>query len=81
MLVGSIPLDTVQEVFETFGKPLGKYLFARNYFTFNNFTAMYKKPRKWRLNIFDGYLTTGRGNNFAPVCNLTTALSIKRCPI
>jgi len=28
MLVGSIPLDTVQEVFETFGKPLGKYLFA-----------------------------------------------------
>ena len=28
MLVGSIPLDTVQEVFETFGKPRGKYLFA-----------------------------------------------------
>ncbi|HLH88121.1 MAG TPA: hypothetical protein VKX28_06660 [Xanthobacteraceae bacterium] len=27
-LVGSIPLDTPQEVFETFGAPLGKYLFA-----------------------------------------------------
>jgi hypothetical protein len=26
--VGSIPLDTPQEVFETFGAPLGKYLFA-----------------------------------------------------
>ena len=24
-LVGSIPLDTPQEVFETFGAPLGKY--------------------------------------------------------
>jgi hypothetical protein len=28
LLVGSIPLDTVQEVFETFGAPLGKYLSA-----------------------------------------------------
>ncbi len=28
LLVGSIPLDTPQEVFETFGSPLGKYLFA-----------------------------------------------------
>jgi hypothetical protein len=28
LLVGSIPLDTPQEVFETFGAPLGKYLFA-----------------------------------------------------
>src|SRR5918993_2808619 len=28
MLVGSIPLDTVQEVFETFGSALGKYLFS-----------------------------------------------------
>ena len=28
LLVGSIPLDTPQEVFETFGPPLGKYLFA-----------------------------------------------------
>ncbi len=27
-LVGSIPLDTPQEVFETFGPPLGKYLVA-----------------------------------------------------
>jgi catechol 2,3-dioxygenase-like lactoylglutathione lyase family enzyme len=27
-LVGSIPLDTPQEVFETFGAPLGRYLFA-----------------------------------------------------
>src|SRR5215831_17870237 len=27
-LVGSIPLDTPQEVFETFGAPLGKYLFS-----------------------------------------------------
>ena len=27
-LVGSIPLDTPQEVFQTFGAPLGKYLFA-----------------------------------------------------
>lgn len=27
-LVGSIPLDTPQEVFETFGGPLGKHLFA-----------------------------------------------------
>ncbi len=26
--MGSIPLDTPQEVFETFGAPLGKYLFA-----------------------------------------------------
>jgi hypothetical protein len=28
LLVGSIPLDTPQEVFQTFGGPLGKYLFA-----------------------------------------------------
>ena len=28
LLVGSIPLDTPQEVFQTFGAPLGKYLFA-----------------------------------------------------
>jgi hypothetical protein len=28
LLVGSIPLDTVQEVFATFGAPLGKFLFA-----------------------------------------------------
>jgi len=28
LLVGSIPLDTPQEVFEAFGAPLGKYLFA-----------------------------------------------------
>ncbi|HWL31825.1 MAG TPA: hypothetical protein VNQ50_06800 [Xanthobacteraceae bacterium] len=28
LLVGSIPLDTPEEVFETFGKPLGQYLFA-----------------------------------------------------
>jgi hypothetical protein len=28
LLVGSIPLDTPREVFETFGTPLGKYLFA-----------------------------------------------------
>jgi hypothetical protein len=28
LLVGSIPLDTPQEVFETFGAPLGRYLFA-----------------------------------------------------
>ncbi len=28
LLVGSIPLDTVKEVFEAFGAPLGKYLFA-----------------------------------------------------
>ena len=28
LLVGSIPLDTPQEVFETFGAPLGKYLSA-----------------------------------------------------
>ena len=28
LLVGSIPLDTPQEVFETFGPPLGQYLFA-----------------------------------------------------
>lgn len=28
LLVGSIPLDTPQEVFETFGAPLGKHLFA-----------------------------------------------------
>jgi len=27
-LVGSIPLDTPQEVFQTFGAPLGKYLFS-----------------------------------------------------
>lgn len=27
-LVGSIPLDTPQEVFESFGAPLGKYLFS-----------------------------------------------------
>jgi hypothetical protein len=27
-LVGSVPLDTPQEVFETFGAPLGQYLFA-----------------------------------------------------
>jgi hypothetical protein len=26
LLVGSIPLDTVEDVFETFGKPLGKFL-------------------------------------------------------
>ena len=28
LLVGSIPLDTPQEVFATFGAPLGKYLFS-----------------------------------------------------
>jgi hypothetical protein len=28
LLVGSIPLDTPQEVFQTFGAPLGKYLYA-----------------------------------------------------
>jgi hypothetical protein len=28
LLVGSIPLDTPREVFEAFGAPLGKYLFA-----------------------------------------------------
>jgi catechol 2,3-dioxygenase-like lactoylglutathione lyase family enzyme len=28
LLVGSIPLDTVKQVFETFGAPLGQYLFA-----------------------------------------------------
>ena len=28
LLVGSIPLDTPKEVFEAFGAPLGKYLFA-----------------------------------------------------
>src|SRR5262247_613237 len=28
LLVGSIPLDTPQEVFESFGAPLGRYLFA-----------------------------------------------------
>ena len=28
LLVGSIPLDTPEEVFETFGAPLGPYLFA-----------------------------------------------------
>ena len=28
LLVGSIPLDTPEDVFRTFGKPLGKYLFA-----------------------------------------------------
>src|ERR1700716_4032662 len=28
LLVGSIPLDTQKDVFETFGAPLGKYLFA-----------------------------------------------------
>jgi hypothetical protein len=28
LLVGSIPLDTPEEVFETFGAPLGQYLFA-----------------------------------------------------
>jgi hypothetical protein len=28
LLVGSIPLDTPKDVFETFGAPLGKYLFA-----------------------------------------------------
>jgi hypothetical protein len=28
LLVGSIPLDTPQEVFETFGAPLGEYLFS-----------------------------------------------------
>jgi hypothetical protein len=28
LLVGSIPLDTVKEVFETFGAPLGRHLFA-----------------------------------------------------
>ncbi len=28
LLVGSIPLDTPQEVFEAFGAPLGRYLFA-----------------------------------------------------
>src|SRR5271157_5043778 len=27
-LVGSIPLDTPEDVFRTFGPPLGKYLFA-----------------------------------------------------
>ena len=26
LLVGSIPLDTVQEVFETFGAPLGRFM-------------------------------------------------------
>lgn len=28
LLVGSIPLDTPEDVFRTFGKPLGKHLFA-----------------------------------------------------
>ena len=28
LLVGSIPLDTPKDVFEAFGVPLGKYLFA-----------------------------------------------------
>src|SRR3954462_919990 len=28
LLVGSLPLDTPQEVFETFGSALGKYLFS-----------------------------------------------------
>src|SRR5262245_51987932 len=28
LLVGSIPLDTPKDVFETFGRPLGRYLFA-----------------------------------------------------
>jgi hypothetical protein len=28
LLVGSIPLDTPKDVFETFGPPLGRYLFA-----------------------------------------------------
>ena len=28
LLVGSIPLDTPEDVFRTFGRPLGKYLFA-----------------------------------------------------
>jgi hypothetical protein len=28
LLVGSIPLDTPQDVFQTFGAPLGRYLFA-----------------------------------------------------
>src|SRR5712692_1710337 len=28
LLVGSIPLDTPKDVFETFGRPLGQYLFA-----------------------------------------------------
>ena len=28
LLVGSVPLDTPKEVFETFGAPLGRYLFA-----------------------------------------------------
>jgi hypothetical protein len=28
LLVGSIPLDTPEEVFETFGAPLGRHLFA-----------------------------------------------------
>ena len=28
LLVGSLPLDTVEEVFTSFGAPLGKYLFA-----------------------------------------------------
>ncbi|MFY9694762.1 MAG: hypothetical protein WBF24_05355 [Xanthobacteraceae bacterium] len=28
LLVGSIPLDTPQDVLQTFGAPLGKYLFA-----------------------------------------------------
>src|ERR1700759_4281138 len=28
-LVGSVPLDTPQEVFETLGASLGRYLFAR----------------------------------------------------
>jgi hypothetical protein len=28
VLVGSVPLDTPQEVFESFGAPLGKYLFS-----------------------------------------------------
>ena len=28
LLVGSIPLDTPEDVFKTFGAPLGQYLFA-----------------------------------------------------
>ena len=28
LLVGSIPLDTPQDVFETFGAPLGRFLSA-----------------------------------------------------
>jgi hypothetical protein len=28
LLVGSVPLDTPKDVFEAFGVPLGKYLFA-----------------------------------------------------